>query len=190
MLLSEGPMHAYQIEKEIENREMRFWTEISMSSIYKLLNKLAREGLVAKRREDAENGNTKNVFRLTNMGLSTFRSRLREILSEPEHLRWRIDLATSHLDALPRQEAIDCLRTYRRRLEETARDYERLQDYLVGDGCPTHAHALAKRPQHLLKGELVWLEEYIAELESEEGESPPTPYSAVDSTSPAPGGGR
>ena len=62
MLLAEQSMHAYQIEKIVEEREMRFWTEISMSSIYKLLNKLAREKLISKRGKNSENGINKNVF--------------------------------------------------------------------------------------------------------------------------------
>jgi DNA-binding PadR family transcriptional regulator len=33
-LLSEQSMYPYQIEKEVRYREMRFWTELSMSSIY------------------------------------------------------------------------------------------------------------------------------------------------------------
>jgi len=41
-LLSERPMHPYQIEKEVRSRDMRFWTELSMSSIYKLLRKLEK----------------------------------------------------------------------------------------------------------------------------------------------------
>ena len=48
-LLAEKPMHPYQIEQEVRYRDMRFWTELSMSSIYKLLRKLEREGLVIKK---------------------------------------------------------------------------------------------------------------------------------------------
>lgn len=42
-LLSEKPKHAYEIENDIKERDMRYWTEISKSSIYKLLNKLEKK---------------------------------------------------------------------------------------------------------------------------------------------------
>ena len=45
-LLGEGPRHGYEIEKLIEQRGLREWTEIGFSSIYFLLDKLRRSGLV------------------------------------------------------------------------------------------------------------------------------------------------
>ena len=109
MLLAEEPMHAYQIEKVVEERDMRFWTEISMSSIYKLLKKLANDALISKKRKIADNGITKNVFSLTPKGRKALEEKINELISEPEHTRWRVDLATSHLAVLPREEIFACL---------------------------------------------------------------------------------
>ena len=39
-LIVEQPRHAYEIEQVIEERNMRYWTEIGFSSIYRLLAKL------------------------------------------------------------------------------------------------------------------------------------------------------
>ena len=39
-LLMESPMHGYQIEQIIEDRGMREWTTIDLSSIYYLLHKM------------------------------------------------------------------------------------------------------------------------------------------------------
>ena len=167
VLLSEGPMHAYQIEKEIENRSMRFWTEISMSSIYKLLKKLESDGLVAKTQEPSDNGMTRNVFSLTATGTGTLRDQLAGILRQPEHLRWRIDLATSHLNVLPWREVREHLAAYRAALEESIDGYGNLEEYLKGDGCPPHALALARRPAALLRAERDWLDSYVAELEEQ-----------------------
>ena len=38
MLLTERPMHAYQIERVVKDRDMRLWTEMSMSSISRRIN--------------------------------------------------------------------------------------------------------------------------------------------------------
>jgi DNA-binding PadR family transcriptional regulator len=45
-LLAEQPRYGYEIEQIIAERGMREWTEIGFSSIYNLLKKLEREGLV------------------------------------------------------------------------------------------------------------------------------------------------
>lgn len=170
MLLSEQPMHAYQLEKAVTDRDMRFWTEISMSSIYKLLNKLAREKLVTKSREEGENGIAKNTFALTPAGRTMLKAKIREIVSEPEHMRWRIDLATSHLSVLAMEEALECLDAYREKLNESLQGYRDLESYLTSQSCPVHALALARRPQYLLEGEIRWLDNYRKDLNKGEHE--------------------
>ena len=170
MLLAEQPMHAYQLEKAVADRDMRFWTEISMSSIYKLLNKLAREKLVTKNREEGENGIAKNTFALTPAGRTTLEAKIREIVSEPEHMRWRIDLATSHLSVLALEDALGCLDAYRKKLVESMQGYSDLESYLTSQSCPVHALALARRPRYLLEGEIRWLDDYKRDLSTGEHE--------------------
>ena len=164
ILLAEEPMHAYRIEKEIGERDMRFWTEISMSSIYKLLNKLSSRKLISKSRKDAENGITKNVFALTSAGRKALEHKIRELISEPEHLRWQIDLATSHLAVLPRNDVLACLSRYRKSLLERLECYGRLEGFLAEQQCPPYSKALATRPQYLLKAEISWIDDYIVEI--------------------------
>lgn len=160
-LLSEGSMHAYGIEKEIENRSMRDWTEISMSSVYKLLNKLSEEGMIDSEVRMAPNNVVQKVYSITDLGRSALKERILFYLSEPEHYLHRIDLATSHLDQLKKNEALECLKRYRAKLEEGIRCYHELEVYLKSVSCPTHSMALSRRPQHLLRGEIDWVDEYI-----------------------------
>ena len=46
-LVAEQPRHGYEIESVIEQRGMRAWTEIGFSSIYYILKKLEKAGLIA-----------------------------------------------------------------------------------------------------------------------------------------------
>ncbi|MDD5065702.1 MAG: PadR family transcriptional regulator [bacterium] len=163
-LLSEGPMHAYRIEQEIKNRSMREWTEISMSSVYKLLKKLEKKGFIRGETRLSQNHVTQIIYRTTEKGMKTLRSGISRILSEPEKMVYRIDLATSHLDLLSRKEAEECLKEYRKKLEEGLACYKELEKYLVKCKCPVHSLALAKRPQNLIRGELEWLREYREDL--------------------------
>ena len=138
-----------------------------MSSIYKLLRKLEGEKFINKRREDTENGITKNVFSLTAEGRKALTTRFGEILTEPEHTKWQMDLATSHLDVLPLDEVLLCLNAYRTKLVERIQGYQELDVYLGEQDCPLPARALARRPQLLLEGEIKWLDTYIQELNEE-----------------------
>jgi len=47
-LLVEKPRHGYELEEVIAARGMREWTEIGFSSIYYLLGKLSRRGLIVE----------------------------------------------------------------------------------------------------------------------------------------------
>ena len=66
-LVAEMPRHGYQLEQVIEERGMREWTQIGFSSIYFVLGKLKKMGLVtAKRPAGAK---AKKAFAITDMGL-------------------------------------------------------------------------------------------------------------------------
>ena len=168
-LLSEGPMHAYGIEKEIENRSMREWTEISMSSVYKLLNKLEEDALIGSEVRISSNNVAQKVYGITDEGKAALREQIRTYISEPEHYLHRIDLATSHLDQLSKEEALECLGKYRDKLTDSIRCYGELEDYLRLVECPIHSMALARRPRYLLDGEIGWVDEYIDALSGMEG---------------------
>lgn len=163
-LLAEGPQHPYQLEKIVRERDMRYWTDLSMSSIYKLLPALEKRGLAACVREVEANGRLRKIYRITPAGRKTLRTSVLQWLAEPEHLKWRLDIAVSNLAVLPRAQALRALEKYRAALDKLIACYRALEKYLVDSGCPVHRMALARRPVRLYEGERRWLDEYVAEL--------------------------
>lgn len=163
-LLSEGDKHAYHIEKDVQERDMRYWTDLSMSSIYKLLNRLEGEGLVEAHKEISDENRVRKIYTLTDEGMATLKEKLIEMLREPEHVKWRIDIATSNLSLLGIKTAIDYLELYKTELEKLIGRYHDLEKYLKNINCKPYTLALAKRPIHLLKGDLQWVQEFIEEL--------------------------
>jgi DNA-binding PadR family transcriptional regulator len=170
-LLSEEPMHPWQIDKEVRYRDMRFWTDLSQSTIYKQLRALETEGFVAVR-EEAADGRLRKVYSLTDDGGAALRERLCDLLTEPEHLKWHVDLGTYNIDLLPPEQALECLEQYRKKLEENVRGYRDLEKFLIDSGCPTHRLAVARRPIHILEGEIRWLDAFVAELRAAPAEGP------------------
>jgi len=68
-LISETPRHGYEIEQTIEKRGMREWTEIGFSSIYYLLNKLEKAGLVESQLIPTQGrGSRRRVYQITAEG--------------------------------------------------------------------------------------------------------------------------
>jgi DNA-binding PadR family transcriptional regulator len=68
-LIVEQPRHGYDIEQVIEARQMRNWTEIGFSSIYYVLKKLERDGLIVSHLEASSGpGPARRVYSVTAAG--------------------------------------------------------------------------------------------------------------------------
>lgn len=68
-LLAERPMHGYQVNLELERRNVREWAAISRPQIYYSLEKLAGAGLIrAGESEDPAAGPDRRVFETTAKG--------------------------------------------------------------------------------------------------------------------------
>jgi DNA-binding PadR family transcriptional regulator len=65
-LVAEMPRHGYEIEQTIEARGMREWTQIGFSSIYFVLGKLEKSGLVLS--EVPSGTKARKVFSITQLG--------------------------------------------------------------------------------------------------------------------------
>ena len=162
-LLCEEPMHPWQIEKMVRHRDMRQWTDLSQATIYSQLRSLKRAKLVECRQE-VGGGRLRKVYSVTRAGRAVLRGKVRELLSEPEPMKWRVDLGTYNLDLLSGRETSACLKTYRGKLEEGIVCYRKLAAYMEGCGCSKSRCAVARRPIFLLEGEIRWVDDFIAQL--------------------------
>lgn len=163
-LLSEGPMYPYQIEQEVKYRDMRFWTDLSMSSIYKLLGSLEKKGLVDRANQVSPENRLRKLYSISKAGSRALEEKLEALLRDPEHVRWRIDIGTYNCNLLPRKTVLKALKAYRKSLEKNIKGYQDLQQFLKDSNCPAHRLAVATRPVFLLKGEIEWVDAYMAEL--------------------------
>ena len=68
-LLAERPMHGYQVNLELERRNVREWAAVSRPQIYYSLEKLAKAGLIrAGESDDPAEGPDRRVFETTAKG--------------------------------------------------------------------------------------------------------------------------
>jgi len=94
-LLAEQPRHGYDIDRTIEHRGMREWTAIGFSSIYYLLDKLTKRGLV---RAVADGASTRRaVCELTDQGRDVVCAESLDALDTlaPVHARVLLGIANS-----------------------------------------------------------------------------------------------
>lgn len=164
-LLSENPKHAYEIERDIQERDMRYWTEISMSSVYKLLNKLEARELLRSTVRVSKKNVTQKVYALTAQGRKAFKDKLRLLLSTWEPSRHPFDIGLASLWLLGRPEAVALLGKYGEHLDRMLGCYADLEKYLKEHRCPPGNVQLATRRLRMLDGEKKWLQEFIRDLQ-------------------------
>lgn len=166
-LLSEGAKHPYQIEKDVQFRDMRYWTDLSMSTIYKALTKLEVMNLVESATEISEENRARKVYQLTPEGSEAFKDKIRELLQEPEHLRWEADVAFYNMGVLKSKEQLELLQVYRAAVEKAIGEIRALEEFMLGMECPIQHVSIARRWIYLMEGDIRWVDDYRARIETE-----------------------
>ena len=136
-LLSEGARYPYQIEQEVKQRDLAYWTQLSMSSIYKILRKLESRALVQSHVEVSEENRTRKVYRITDAGRASFAESLASM--RPQHKLRSEFLAVMYFADLMEPERLEHL--LNDRLEELTGTLSQLAAIQNGWGPDTPAGA-------------------------------------------------
>ncbi|MBN1812697.1 MAG: PadR family transcriptional regulator [Anaerolineae bacterium] len=167
-LVGERPRHGYEIEQVIERRGMRDWTEIGFSSIYYLLKKLERKGLIKGQLEEAERGPARKVYRPTPAGWEALRAGLLEALSTPQYAYPPLQLGLANLPGIPPAEAAAALRRYQSTLA-TSRDEVKAK-WQSQSPLPYFVEAMFDYSVTMIEAEMEWIETFITILEAKDGQ--------------------
>ena len=159
-LIAEVPRHGYEIEQIIEARGMREWTEIGFSSIYYLLKKLEKEGLVESELIPTQGrGKARRVYQITAEGNAVLRDATLEALSHPKPNYPAILLGIANLPIVSAEQAKNALGSYRlgviQRLRHVAAQAESQSP------LPDHVEFLFDYSLMMLEAEKNWVEKTI-----------------------------
>jgi len=166
-LLAERAMHGYQVNLELERREVRDWAGISRPQVYYSLEKLAAPGLIrAGESDEPAAGPERRVFETTAKG----RNALSEALEREEWttqrerpvfltwvaLSWQAKSGVFQKQIARRREFLK---------SELAREEETIESILNEVGHPYHeAVWMVTLMIEQLKAELKWLRKVAREL--------------------------
>ena len=165
-LVAEKPRHGYDIEHIIEQRGMREWTDIGFSSIYYVLNKLEKEGMIESQLHQPDGrGPARKVYSITPGGEAAHIEGVLEILSAPRSGISPFLLGLSNLPFIPLQQLLSALNSYAVQLEgrlkhlrEKAEEQRPLTPYV---------EAMFDYSQTLIAAELNWIRKFIHQVEIE-----------------------
>ena len=165
-LIAESPRHGYEIERVIEQRGMRDWTEVGFSSIYYLLKKLEGGGFIEARLEKPSGrGPARKVYHVTQAGREIWHAESLRALSEPQNCYPLIQLGLANLPGVPKSEAISALRQYSERLTERE-EYVRARAEAQRP-LPDHVEAMFDFSLTMIEAEREWISKFIKQLEAQ-----------------------
>ncbi|MBB3121729.1 PadR family transcriptional regulator [Pseudoduganella violacea] len=121
-LVAEMPRHGYELEQNIDTRGMREWTQVAFSSIYFVLGKLEKGGLVLA--EAPINAKARKTFSITAAGREVLLEQTLAALGAYRPTFSSLLLGMVHWPILSRKAALDALAA---RLSSVSAEVERLE---------------------------------------------------------------
>jgi DNA-binding PadR family transcriptional regulator len=162
-LIAETPRHGYEIEQVIEERGMREWTEIGFSSIYYLLKKLEKDGLVESELiPTGGRGKARRIYTATESGRASLLDSTLEALSTPQQCRPAILLGLGNLPIVSADQAQIALEAYKSNIEKKLAEVSTTLE--AQRPIPSHVELLFGHSIAMLEAEMNWVEKILATM--------------------------
>jgi DNA-binding PadR family transcriptional regulator len=152
-LIAEMPRHGYELEGVIEKRAMREWTRIGFSSIYYVLGKLEKRGLISA--DTPESAKAKKLYTLTDLGKEVLIDQTLSAITTIQPTYPSLLLGMLHLSVLTREQVLDALET---RINGINEELDRIKNtHFEQQPLPDHVDTIFEYSIGQLTAELDWL---------------------------------
>ena len=156
-LVAEMPRHGYELEQVIVERQMRQWSKIGFSSIYFVLGKLQKLGLLTA--ATPPGAKAKKTFTITDAGRDALRAQTVAALRTVRPTYSSVLLGMAHWSVLERDVALEALAA---RLDALTTESTRLGAIQVEQQpLPDHVEALFEYALGQLTAEGVWVRQTL-----------------------------
>jgi DNA-binding PadR family transcriptional regulator len=167
-LLCEKSQYAYDLDRTIDERGLRNWTQIGFSSIYYVLKRLEGSGLINGSMEAIQGKPSRRNYVITESGRAEMREKIVSVLSSCPKLISPFDLGLANIGLLSQEEAVECLKKHNASLDERALFLERSIAESRGRGDPYRVTLLFELPLVQLEAERECITGLINRLEKGE----------------------
>lgn len=161
-LIAERPRHGYELDRVIEERGMREWTDVAFSSVYYLLRRLERQRLI-RPVQTAERQGRRRTFTVTSEGLAAARTTAKAVLRDAPVPHPPVLVGIANLPLLDSEEALGALRE---RATSLSAELQRLTEHPRRQlPAPLFVAAIFDYGLGALRAELDWVERTINLME-------------------------
>jgi DNA-binding PadR family transcriptional regulator len=157
-LIAEMPRHGYELEQVIEKRVMREWTRIGFSSIYYVLGKLEKKGLILA--DIPENLKARKRYYLSEKGKEVLVDQTLATIKTVQPTYPSLALGMIHFGVLTRDQALGAIKT---RKKAVAEELERIENiHFDQQPLPDYVDAIFEFSVGQLHAEVDWINRTIA----------------------------
>ncbi|MGV9293161.1 GyrI-like domain-containing protein [Amycolatopsis sp. NPDC003676] len=158
-LLVEQPQHGYALERVVEERGIRNWTALGFSSIYYVLDKLAKRGLI-EATGAPRSGKSRATIQATQAGVELCAEATREALSALTPIHARVLVAMANSPGLPEAEVHAGLTARLAALREQLAEVRATR--ARQEPLPDAAAAIFDYSEAMLTADLTWTESVLS----------------------------
>lgn len=177
-IVAEGPIHGYDLQTVIAERGLRAWTQIGVSSIYYVLEKLERQGLVQSTITQGADDTARRQYHITTAGIGVLQTAIADLIGTPREHADEFELGLAHLPALHPGQVRTALTAYRQELASRLALARERSVALKSAQAPFHIEAMLSHRIALLEAELAWIEDFVTAWEAQAPPDEPTPVAA------------
>jgi DNA-binding PadR family transcriptional regulator len=166
-IVAEGPIHGHDIQTTITRRGLRAWTNIGVSSMYYVLEKLEKQGLVESTGPRQVEGPARRQYRITSAGFGVLQTAVADLISTPREGVNGFELGLANLHVLRPDQIRTAFITYQQELGARlaqARDRWRC---LNESRAPFNVDAMFGHHVAMLEAEVEWIRGFIEQWESQ-----------------------
>ena len=162
--LSDGPIHGYQINRNVKTHCMGSWANISFAMVYKTLTKLEESEMVRKVKvERAGLMPERRIYRLTSKGKKRLASLVEKSLTDENLTSDLSDLGYFFIHALPNKDALECLNERKAFMEKIIKNLQERQAALVEEE-PINRTVSIEKSLDRFKSELSHLKRLVKQM--------------------------
>ncbi len=177
-IIAEGPIHGYDVQTVIAERGIRAWAQIGVSSIYYVLEKLERQGLVESAVTQDADDTARRQYRITAAGIGVLQTAVADLIGTPREHADEFELGLANLPTLRPDQVRTALTAYRQELASRLAQARERSAALQAAQAPLHIEAMLSHRIALLEAELAWIESFVAAWEAQAPPDEPTAVAA------------
>lgn len=157
-LVAERPRHGYDLEQVIEHRGIRQWTDIGFSSIYYVLAKLEKRGLI-ETEDDRPGTKSRRVFRATGQGRRVAGDAVLEFIADTRAVPQPLLVGLANMPLVAERGYDEALRSRLAHINQRIAHVQQAQRSQAP--LPRPAREVFSYSLRLLEAERLWLAERV-----------------------------